>query len=122
MLVNEGILKKSEETGRLESVYFCEKNDEQFGIIADLIGSPEHGFQGPFEKIVLFEDDDETEGKTLEGEFEEEQPYTSEVREKLQHKHDHFRLREAFPFDIINLDVCGWSDVFLRTDGHNATF
>ena len=107
MLVNEGILKKSEETGRLESVYFCEKNDEQFGIIADLIGSPEHGFQGPFEKIVLFEDDDETEGKTLEGEFEEEQPYTSEVREKLQHKHDHFRLREAFPFDIINLDVCG---------------
>ena len=107
MLVGEGILKRSEQTGRLESVYFCEQDDDKFGIIADLIGSPEHGFQGPFEEIVLFEDDEETEGKTLEGELEEDQPYTSEVREKLKYKDDHFRLRKAFPFDIINLDVCG---------------
>ena len=103
MLEREGILNRSEETGRLEGVYFCEKDLDKFGIIANLIGSPEQGFRGPFDKIVLFEDDEETEGKTLE----DDQPYTPRVREKLGYKDAHCRLREAFPFDIINLDVCG---------------
>ena len=107
MLEREGILNRSEETGRLEGVYFCEKDLDKFGIIANLIGSPEQGFRGPFDEIVLFEDDEETEGKTLE----DDQPYTPEVREKLIekliYKDTHCRLRKAFPFDIINLDVCG---------------
>ena len=103
MLEREGILNRSEETGRLEGVYFCEKDLDKFGIIANLIGSPEQGFRGPFDKIVLFEDDRETEGKTLE----DDQPYTPRVREKLGYKDAHCRLREAFPFDIINLDVFG---------------
>ena len=103
MLEREGILERSEETGRLEGVYFCEKDLDKFGIIANLIGSPEQGFRGPFEKIVLFEDDEETERKTLE----DDQPHTHEVREKLIYKDAHYRLRKAFPFDIINLDVCG---------------
>ena len=107
MLEREGILRRSEQTGRLETVYFCERDDDKFGIIADLIGSPEHGFRGLFERIVLFEDDEETEGKTLEGELEAEQPYTTELREKLRYKNEHCRLRKAFPFDIINLDVFG---------------
>ena len=109
MLEREGILERSEETGRLEGVYFCEKDLDKFGIIANLIGSPEQGFRGPFEKIVLFEDDEETEGKTLE----DDQPHTHEVREKLIYKDTHCRLRKAFPFDIINLDVCGGVNVFL---------
>ena len=103
MLEREGIIERSAQTGRLEGVYFCERDLNEFGIIADLIGSPEQGFQGQFEKIVLFEDDEETEGKTLE----DNQPYTSEIREKLRYKDAHYRLRKAFPFDIINLDVCG---------------
>ncbi len=103
MLEREGILNRSEETGRLEGVYFCEKDLDKFGIIANLIGSPEQGFRGPFDKIVLFEDDGETEGKTLE----DDRPYAPEVREKLVYKDAHYRLRQAFPFDIINLDVCG---------------
>ena len=72
-----------------------------------MIGSPEQGFRGPFDQIVLFEDDEDTEGKTLE----DDQPYPLEVREKLIekliYKDAHHRLRKAFPFDIINLDVCG---------------
>ena len=107
MLEHEGILKRSEETGRLEGVYFCEEDLNKFGIIDDLIGSPGNGFQGAFEKIVLFKDDEETMGKTWEDELEDEPHYTPKMREKLKYKDKHHRLREAFPFDIINLDVCG---------------
>ena len=106
MLEREGILNRSEETNCLEGVYFCEKDDENFGRIAGLIGAPENGFLGSFEDIVLFKDDQETKGKTWEDELEDE-PYTREVRKKLRHKKDHSRLRDAFPFDIINLDVSG---------------
>ena len=103
MLEREEILKRSEETERLESVYFCEQNDENFARIATLIGSPEQGFQGTFQDIVLFEDNEETIGKTLE----DENFYPREIREKLRCKDAHYRLRDAFPFDIINLDVFG---------------
>ena len=103
MLELDGILERSEDTERLEGVYFCEENTDKFGIIADLIGSPEQGFQGEFEKIVLFEEDDDTKGKT----FEDDEFYPAEIRKKLRYKDAHQRLREAFPFDIINLDVCG---------------
>ena len=107
MLEREGILKRSEKTGRLEGVFFCEKDEENFGRIADLIGKPENGFRGTFEKIVLFEDDEDTEGKELKDELEGGDVYSTEVRDKLWNKDTHYRLRETFPFDIINLDVCG---------------
>ena len=107
MLERAGILERSESTRRLEGVYFCEQDFEDFGIISELIGSDEQGFQGTFEDIVLFKDDEETEGKTLENEQESGNFYTPEIREKLRYKDRHYRLRDAFPFDIINLDVCG---------------
>lgn len=103
MFEREGILKRSEETGILDAVYFCERDLENFGLIANLIGSREQGFPGPFEKIVLFKDDDETEGKT----FDDDNFHTADLREKLRYKDAHCRLRKAFPFDIINLDVFG---------------
>lgn len=103
MLEREGILKRSDETGRLQGVYFCEQDAKDFGIIADLIGSPEQGFRGELEKIVLFEDDNDTKGKSLE----DIEPYPPEIRKKLNFKDAHNRLRRAFPFDIINLDVYG---------------
>ncbi len=103
MLEREGILQRSDKTGRLEGVYFCEKNEESFGTIADLIGSPTQGFQGEFEKIVLFEDDEETEGKN----FDDDDFFSSKIRKRLRYKDTHSRLKEAFPFDIINLDVFG---------------
>lgn len=105
MLERAGILERAKDTGSLEGVYFCEKNSEHFGKIADFIGAPEQGFRGEFEKIVLFKDDTETSGKTwLE---EDEEPHSPEIREKLRVKDAHCRLREAFPFDIVNLDVFG---------------
>ncbi len=105
MLAREGILRRSEQTGRLDGVYFCEKDAEAFGKIADLIGSPEQGFQGEFEKIVLFEDDKDTFGRELYTEAAES--YSEDIRRKLRYKDAHHRLYKAFPFDIINLDVLG---------------
>ena len=105
MLERAGILNRSEETGRLEGVYFCEKNDEVFGEIAELIGSTQQGFRGKFEKIVLFEDDEDTEGKALLDEDENLHP--PRIHEKLQIKDAHDRLHKAFPFDIINFDMEG---------------
>jgi len=103
MLEREGILQRDEQTGRLEGVFFCEENEEAFGRIADLIGSPEQGFLGDFAKIVLFEDDEDT----REQELYSDEPHSESVRKKLRYKDVHRCLREAFPFDIINLDVCG---------------
>jgi hypothetical protein len=105
MLEREKIIQRHAITGRLEGVFFCERNEDDFGKIADLIGSPEQGFQGDFERIVLFEDDHETLGKELYNETEE--AFTEALRKKLRHKDAHARLRREFPFDIINLDVCG---------------
>src|SRR2546423_4463299 len=106
MLERAGILRRSEETGRLEGVFFCERNEEDFGRIADLIGSPAQGFQGEFERIVLFEDDADTQGRELYGDDVAE-AYSDEVRRKLRCKDAHRRLRNEFPFDIINLDLFG---------------
>lgn len=101
MLERAEILKRSATGGWLEGVYFCEKNEEAFGRIADFIGSPEQGFQGDFADIVLFEDD--LEGKQLEDDIH----YQPAIRKRLRIKDAHNRLRQTFPFDIINLDVCG---------------
>ena len=106
MLEREQILQRSELTGRLENVYFCEKDQAAFGKIADLIGSPEQGFEGDFAKIVLFEDDEDTSGLSLEDDI----PYSEiseAVHKKLRYKDAHHRFCRVFPFDIINLDVFG---------------
>ena len=66
MLEHEGILERSKETRHLESVYFCEKDPENFARIAALIGSSAQGVHGEFEKIVLFKDDETTKGKTFD--------------------------------------------------------
>jgi hypothetical protein len=104
MLENEGLLTRDEHTGRLDGVFFCEHKEKDFGIIADLIGSPEQGFLGKFEDIVLFEEDEDTGDRTL---LDEDLAYSLEVRRKLRVKDAHIRLKNSFPFDIINLDVYG---------------
>lgn len=103
MLELAGILKRSEKTGYLEGVYFCEEDPVDYTRITNLLGLEAQGFLGKFERIVLFKDDKDTIGKTRnDGNF-----YPPEVDKKLIYKDAHHRLREAFPFDIINLDVCG---------------
>ena len=105
MLERAGILKRSDESGRLESVFFCERDEEAFGKIARLIGSPAQGFHGEFEDIVLFEEDQDTQGRELYSDTDEFFPPS--IRRKLRHKDAHQRLKNSFPFDIINLDLFG---------------
>lgn len=107
MLEREQILQRSQQTGRLESVFFCEKDLEAFGKIADLIGSPAQGFQGEFENIVLFEEDNDTIGRSLDDLSTARSDYSDDVWKKLKYKDAHYRFRQIFPFDVINLDVCG---------------
>jgi len=105
LLAKANILKKSAETGRLEGVFFCERDENDFGIIADLIGSPDQGFSGDFMEIMLFQDDEDTAGKNL---YEDErEDFEEHIRIKLKIKDTHERLKKACPFDIINFDVCG---------------
>ena len=103
MLEREGILVRSEKDDHLQGVYFCEKDSQDYARISNFIGLQAQGFLGEFETIVLFEDDKDTLGKKNgDGNY-----YPSKIRKKLNFKDAHHRLRDAFPFDIINLDVFG---------------
>lgn len=104
MLEKEKVLKRDKTTGRLNGVYFCEDDPEDFGKIAGLIGSPDQGFLGDFQEIVLFEEDEDTSDRSFS---DESAAYGPELRKKLRIKDAHYRFEHAFPFDIINLDVCG---------------
>lgn len=105
LLESEGYLQRDPETARLENVYFCERIPEDFGNISTLIGSSHQGFLGDFEDIVLFEDTSETQGQMLSdiGEPGRDQ----ELRDQLLIKDAKFRLRDAFPFDVLNIDISG---------------
>jgi len=98
MLDRLDILPRDNATNRLR-VYWCESNGREYADIEDQVGGI--GFLGKLEDILLFEDDDDTRNYTLD----DEPPL--EVRRKLILKDRNSRLREAFPFDILNLDFCG---------------
>jgi hypothetical protein len=104
MLAQDGVLQRSSKSGRLETVYFCEEDPQVFSTIAALIGSPQQGFLGRFDEIVLFEDNEETKGKSI---FDVDEDYSEDMRNQLKLKDANGRLRSSFPFDIINLDVYG---------------
>ena len=101
MLERAGLLARSSSTGRHDHVFFCEQDLEEYAKIIELIGT--NGFLGPLEGIILFEDDDDTKGRSLDDNKRVERL----VRRKLKLKEQHEKLVSAFPFDVVNLDVCG---------------
>ena len=104
LLLKEGVLIRDESTNCVLNTYFCEKNAAVFGEITRLIGSAEQGFLGDFADMVLFKEDSETEGKSLDDVATQ---YPRNLRNRLSTKDRHLRLRSAVPFDVINLDICG---------------
>lgn len=105
MLEKAGLLRRDEESGRLNHIYFCEKDDREFEQVVNLIKSDEAGFKGDFKKFVLFEDSEVTLGKD-EYDIQEEIP-NPRIRESFYHKRLHKRFRNLFPLDVINLDPYG---------------
>lgn len=106
MLEKAKLLKRDKESGRLENVFFCEKDEEEFATISNLIGSAEAGFMEAFEDFVLFKDDKHTKGKA-DYDPTKAVPDEASVRRKFACKKIHIRFLECFPFDVINLDLYG---------------
>jgi len=105
MLEREGLLVRDEAGGRLNHVYFCERREDEFAQIVNLIKSEQAGFKGDFKEIILFEDDDDTHGKDavdMVGRTPDKA-----VRDKFRYKELHRRFHNLFPLDVINLDVHG---------------
>ncbi len=104
LFLREGALKRDAKTGSVENTYFCEKDEQDFNTISQLIGPHEQGFLGDFQDMILFEDDTDTEGRRYS---DVEQQYSGDVRSRLSIKERHLRFRCKLPFDVINLDICG---------------
>lgn len=100
MLVQAGVIPEAVRSRGFETVYFCEEDELEYERIVSLIG--QNGFQGKFQDIVLFEDDE----LTLANNLDQGKP-PREIRQRLEAKEAHERLVASFPFDVINLDMCG---------------
>lgn len=105
LLEMEDLISRDPETGRLIDIYYCEREAEDFASIATLIGSAAQGFLGDFADIVLFQTPPELENANLDE--LDHLPRDSIRRHQLHLKDSNNRLRDAFPFDVINLDVSG---------------
>ena len=104
MLLKEGVLTRDPKTDVVSNTYFCEEEADDFSEITRLIGAHEQGFLGDFKELILFQDDETTEGLHYD---DESQRHRFELRKKLDLKKRHEHLRATFPFDIVNLDVYG---------------
>ena len=104
LFLKEGILTRDPETDVVSNAYFCEQKSDIFQEISELIGPHDQGFLGNFQEMILFADDEVTRGRRYDDRHER---YESEMRKRLDIKQRHERFRNAMPFDIINLDICG---------------
>jgi hypothetical protein len=91
--------------GRLNNVYFCEKDPDDYAAILDQFRSETGGFQGELTDIILV---DGVENDTAPIELDDEAPPKTREERRLDDLRDkHRRLRSIFPLDIINFDICG---------------
>lgn len=104
LFLKEGVISRDEQTDVVQNTYFCEKFPEEFNEISQLIGAHEQGFLGDFNDIVLFEDDEDTQGLDYD---DTAQLYPRDLRRRLDTKKKHQRFRNAGPFDVLNLDIFG---------------
>ncbi|MEX1254368.1 MAG: hypothetical protein WEE64_08500 [Dehalococcoidia bacterium] len=98
------LLDRDPASGKFRDVYFCERGPDAFREISGILGL--QGFLGEFEDIVLFEEEegpDTANLKPLDHEIEASEPQ----RRRLRVKRSAANFREAFPFDVINLDFDG---------------
>ena len=103
MLELEGVLER-DQNRKLPDVVICEKNPRDAAEILKLVRPPlkEAILIGELEKILTFRDTDETIGLSAD---EDVKDYS--IRKLLKIKALSERVKEYFPFDIINFDPYG---------------
>jgi len=110
MLTKEDVLDYDEARCAIDTVVFCEYNQEHVPMMRELIGREDSGFQGRLEDLVLFEDDDLTatlpDLRAVENYINQKGESLGDKRDVLQKKIDHLEMQRCFPFDFINLDFC----------------
>lgn len=99
MLARTGLIRPADGASGFPTVHFCERDPREFERTVSLVG--QNGLMGKFEQIALFKDDADTVAFTLD-----DNP-PQRIRSKLQMKQQHEQLKNAFPFDVINLDMNG---------------
>jgi hypothetical protein len=113
MLVKEGILLSEGADGRIPNVVFCESMQEDFPEIIELLGVEGGGFPLKLEELVLFEDDSYTRRfptlDSISREFDTEgESLHPDKRDRLRLKQQHIEFARSFPYDLLNLDFCGY--------------
>jgi hypothetical protein len=111
MLAKEGVLEYDESRHAIDTVVFCEYDDEDVPVMRELLGREDSGFQGKLEDLVLFEDDAFTsqfpDVQAIENFINQREESLSQGdRDALQRKINQLELQRFFPFDFINLDFC----------------
>lgn len=103
MLESEGVITR-DKNRRLANVVICEKDAEVAARIFSLVRPPlqEAILVGPLEQILTFEENEHTRGLSPDDDVR-----NRHIREMLRIKRLHRRLRDYFPFDIINFDTYG---------------
>lgn len=103
MFEYEGILKR-DQRGRLPNVIICERQPDIATQIQALVRPPiqEAILVGPLEKILTFEDNEHTQGRSPDDDVR-----NKHIREMLRIKGLNQRLKNFFPFDVINFDTYG---------------
>jgi hypothetical protein len=105
LLEKHGILRRDPEYGFASQVYFCECLPIEFGRIAGVVGTPENGFQGDLFELLTYEPPAWMVGKSYVDDIEAQ--YNPKQRSTLHKMATAKRLREVFPFDVINIDPYG---------------
>ncbi len=103
LLEKEAILYRNPNTLRLENVYFCEQEKEDFHEISRLVGNANQGFFGNFQNLMLTD----YSAITVPDEATLSENNSESERLLLFQKRSQENLVNTFPFDIINYDVCG---------------
>jgi hypothetical protein len=111
MLARDGVLQYDESHHAIDTVVFCEYDEQLVPLMRELVGREDSGFEGQLEDLVLFEDTAFTaqfpDLKAIENYTNEKgESLPPEERNILQRKTDQLEIQRFFPFDFINLDFC----------------
>jgi len=102
LLDREKIIRRSATTKEFDTVYFFDRNEESVVETRKRIPGA-NGFPGDFVKVVLQAQEGDDAISSLDSPADRQN--TREVRELQNQQAQLQRFIEAFPFDVINLDV-----------------